>query len=215
MVKFNSSQRIHNFAWIIEQSRSLEEKAIRQKDSSKIIYCCLELRTALEMLEFLLVLGSVPTPSYDEIISLSQKQNGVDSLNKKIKAITFKNQTFFEVLCNLLNIPGGVFNYSLSQDYKHRLSQYIHTYTMLPENLLFESEFIQKSFELIREVRAFLEKSLNRDDNGYNISVVEYATMPEEDKIILEDWRLDRIDKDIMKNRLWENILERRKIGHK
>jgi hypothetical protein len=50
MDKYKSSQRYHEVGWMLAHSEDLETKAKKQRDTSKIIYCCLkpeEIKTAL------------------------------------------------------------------------------------------------------------------------------------------------------------------------
>ena len=76
-------------------SEDLEKKAIKQNDSSKVIYCCLEIRNALEMIDFHLLIASVPNSKHKTIAEIAKSFHGNDKANSKLKALKEKTQKFY------------------------------------------------------------------------------------------------------------------------
>ena len=111
----------------------------------------------------------------------------------------------------MTEIQGVFFDYKKSNNYRAALSQYIHTYTRLEPEMKFESLFIQAAFPLIKEVKDFLYKSLNFDGKTFRIQNIDYEKMPDEDKLLLKEWREDKIDETELEKCILKNIEMRRK----
>lgn len=191
-------------------SEDLEKKAIKQNDSSKVIYCCLEIRNALEMIDFHLLIASVPNSKHKTIAEIAKSFHGNDKANSKLKALKEKTQKFYECVCEVINIPGKFFDYKRSNDLKFELSQYIHTYTRVPSEMKFDSAFIQAAFPIIKKTREFIKASLIPDGDSFIVQNIDYRTLSKEDKELLQEWREDKITEEILRLRIAKNIEHRK-----
>jgi hypothetical protein len=204
--KFNPQIRSHNLVWIIEHAKYLHDYAITTNNSSLVLYCCLELRNAIEILELKLLLASVNEDEREGIITLSKPKNGINKANNELKTLKSKFQDFYESVCKITGQTGVYFDYNKCEDMKHKLSQYIHTYTREEYEMYFDSTFIQEAFPLIYEVIRFLEYSLLYDGETYTIQCLSKHLEPE-DMALLEEWKQGKVkSKEELIDRLKLNI---------
>lgn len=209
MEKYKSSQRYHEVVWMLIHSEDLENKAKKQHDTSKIIYCCLELRNILEMIDFHLILASVPNSEHNAIAEIAKSYHGNDRANNKLKSLKEKTQTFYQFVCEEIGVPGKYYDYKKSNSLKTELSQYIHTYTRTPKEMEFDSAFIKAALPLISEARKFIKTSLIFDGETYIVQNLDYANLAIEDKELLQEWKQDKIDENTLRTRISENIATR------
>lgn len=205
MAQYIPSQRYHEVAWMLRHSSDLEDKAKKQSDASKVIYCCLELRNAIEMVDFHLILASVPNSEHQTIAEIAKPYHGNDRANSKLKSLKEKTQIFYECVCEELDIPGKFYDYKKSNQLKSELSQYIHTYTRIPKEMEFESPFIKAAFPIINEAREFIKQSLIPDGDSYIVQNMDFSILSAEDKELLQEWKIDKIDEETLRKRISEN----------
>jgi len=206
MDTYKPSQRYHEVTWMLIHSEDLEKKARRQFDTSKIIYCCLELRNAIEMLDFHLIIASVPTSEHHVIAEIAKPYHGNDKANNKFKSLKEKTQKFYECVCEELGIPGKFYDYKKSNELKSELSQYVHTYTKTPKEMEFDSPFIKAAFTIIEAAREFMKASLIYDGESYIVQNLDFTTLAMEDKELLQEWKQDKIDEDTLRNKIIANV---------
>jgi hypothetical protein len=210
MNTYKPSQRYHEVIWMLKHSEDLEMKAKKLSDTSKIIYCCLELRNAIEMLDFHLIIASIPNSEHNLIAEIAKPYHGNDKANNKYKSLKEKTQLFYECVCDVLHVPGKFYDYKKSNKLKFDLSQYIHTYTKTPEEMEFNGTFITAAFPIIKEARNFLNTSLIYDGESYIVQNLDYTTLTPEDKQLLQEWKEDKIDEDTLRKRIITNVNRRR-----
>jgi len=70
----------------------------------------------------------------------------------------------------------------------------------------FGSPFIQAAFPVINNARNFIKNSLIWDGGTYIVQNLDYATLPIEDKELLQEWRQGVIDETILRRQISENI---------
>ena len=210
MNKYIPSQRYHDVSWMLSHSKDLESKAKKQFDTSKVIYCCLELRNAIEMLDFHLLIASVANSEHQEIAELAKSFHGNDKANSRLKALKEKTQLFYKCVCEELGLPGKYYDYKKSNDLKFELSQYIHTYTRVPKEMKFDSSFIKAAFPIITKAREFIVNSLIFDGTHFIVQNIDYTALSIEDKELLQDWRQDKIDESTLRKRIIENVNTRK-----
>lgn len=75
-----------------------------------------------------------------------------------------------------------------AEDLQSKLSQYIHIYTRRPEELLFESEFIQNGIQLIKETISYLENMFTIKDDNYVFGVLNFASLKNGFEIEFDSW---------------------------
>jgi len=170
----------------------------------------LELRNALEMIDFHLLLASVPNSEHHQIAETAKPYHGNDKVNKTLKSLSFKTQVFYECVCDQIGLSGTFFNYKKSNFLKSELSQYIHTYTRVPKEMKFDSPFIKAAFPIIKEAREFIRKSLISDGENLIVQNIDYTNLSIEDQALLQDWKEDKIDEETLKMRISENIAKRK-----
>lgn len=210
MDRYKPTKRYHEVNWMLIHSEDLESKAKRQRDSSKLIYCCLELRNAIEMLDFHLILASVPNSEHQKIAEMAKPYLGNERVNNKLKSLKEKTQKFYECVCEAVGIPGKFYDYRKSNEIRFELSQYIHTYTRKPSEMNFESSFIQAAFPIILKAREFVKNSLINDGENYIVQNIDFTSLSPEDKELLFDWKQDKIDEGTLRIRILQNIENRK-----
>ena len=210
MAQYIPSQRYHEVVWMLIHSEDLEKKAKRQFDTSKVLYCCLEIRNALEMVDFHLIIASVPNSEQDAIAEIAKNYHGNDRVNNKLKSLKEKTQKFYECVCDELNIPGKFYDYKKSNLLKTQLSQYIHTYTRKPAEMEFNNPFIKSAFPIINEAREFIKNSLISDGESLIVQNIDYASLSTEDKELFQQWKQDKIDESALRMGISKNRAARK-----
>jgi hypothetical protein len=190
-IVYKSSLRIHEPPWLLLQAKDLLDKGVRQKDSSKILYSCLELRNCLEMVEYRMILASVEETDREQIMVEAKPRQGINKVNNKIKTLKYKYQIFYKTICETLDHSGYPFDFSKSANLKEALSNYVHTYTRTKEELEYGSLYLKSANEIIKEVIDFLELSLNKEKgkNSYTLQNMCMTTLSSEYKQILDNWK--------------------------
>lgn len=200
---YRPSQRIHEPPWLIWHAKDLLDKAKRQKDSSKVLYACFELRNCLEMVEFRMILASVEENERAQLMIDAKPRHGIRKVNDKVKSLKHKYQIFYKVACETIDRAGNPLDFSKSAELKEALSDYVHTYTRTPEELNFGSKYIKDAYEVIKDSIIFLESALNKKQNTYMLQNLSIMTLEEDDKKILNDWKNGIIEDEIeLKRRL-------------
>lgn len=199
---YQSSHREHDFAWILRHCKDLEEKAKRQKDVSKILYCALELRNCLEMVEFYFLLASVDPKLHLTIKEIASQWKGNEKANKKIKALNFKAQKFQELASESSDISTTLFSYKKCDELKNKLSKYLHTYTLTEDEIKYNSTFIQEAFKIFNETRNWIEKWLLFDGKTYTIASIRWDSLKPEQKKLFERWKDDLLNEEQLKEEL-------------
>lgn len=187
MDNYRADFRENDFIYLIRQAQELLEIAKANKNSSAIIYACLDSRIALEILDLRKILLSVNDEERFLILDESKPKNGIYKVNKKVGILKEKYQMFFQAVCENLDIKDRYYDFKKSKDLQHKLSTYIHSYYMMAEDINYDSKIMQRAFILILESHKFIKSSLHFDGKEY----IAYGitTIPEEDKIILEEWK--------------------------
>lgn len=210
MDNYNSDFRENNFIYLIRQSQELLEFAKINKNSSAIIYACLDSRIALEILDLHKILLSVNDEERVLILEDSKPKNGIYAVNKSTGILKEKYQMFYQAVCENLDVKDKYYDFKKSKDLQHKLSAYIHSYYMIPEDINFESKTMQKAFAIIPETHKFIKSSLFLDGEEYIAYGIKISTIPEEDKIILDEWKKSKkMEYEELKIRLKANLILR------
>lgn len=191
MREYEPNNRVNDPVYLIRQAEELLKIAQKNKNSSALIYACLESRIALEWMDLYLILASVDENEYRKILDESKPKNGIDKLNNKYKTLKEKYQLFFLALNELLDIKSSYYDFKKSKELQNKLSTYIHSYYMLEDEINFDSEIMQNVFPLVKEVHDFIKTSLNYDGKSYTIIGLQINSMPENDRLILKEWKDD------------------------
>lgn len=203
--------RINNPIYLLRQVQELLYIAINNKNSSSLIYACLECRIALELLDLNLILSTVKPEERLQILEDSKPKNGIDRVNRKVGSLKHKYQLFFQAICELFDFSNKYYDYKKSKDLQHKLSAYIHSYHMSNEQLKYESEDMQSCLNLINEVDSFIKGSLPKEDGAYIVLGIDIDAMPQEDKIILDQWKISHdMTYELLKEKLSKNLEKRR-----
>lgn len=208
MDNYNSDFRENDFIYLIRQSQELLEFAKANKNSNTIIYACLDSRIALEILDLHKILLSVSDDERLLILEDSKPKNGIYKVDKKKGILKDKYQMFFQAVCENLDIKDRYYDFKKSKDLQHKLSTYIHSYYMMAEDINFDSEIMQKAFVIISETHKFIKSSLHSDGEEYIAYGIK--TIPEDDKIILEEWKKStKMEYEELKTKLKANLILR------
>ncbi|WP_103072172.1 hypothetical protein [Aquimarina sediminis] len=203
--------RINNPIYLLKQVEELLKIATTHKNSSSLIYASLECRIALELMDLNFLLHSVTASEREQIIIDSKPFKGIDRVNRKVGVLKQKYQYFLQCVCELLDVGIEYYDYKKSKDLQYKVSTYIHSYHMTNEELEYESEDMKICYNLILEVDEFIKSSLPEKDGTYTMIGMEIASMPEEDRQVLNDWKTSNtMTYEEMKEILSENIRLRR-----
>lgn len=203
--------RINNPIYLLKQVEELLKIANTHKNSSSLIYASLECRISLELMDLNFLLHSVSASEREQIIIDSKPFKGIDRINKQVGALKHKYQQFLQAVCELLDVGIEYYDYKKSKDLQYKVSTYIHSYHMSNEELEYESENMKTCYNLILEVDKFIKSSLPEKDGTYTILGMEIASMPEEDRQVLNEWKTSNtMEYEEMKEILSKNIRLRR-----
>ncbi|MAQ40688.1 hypothetical protein [Mesonia oceanica] len=181
--------RINNPIYLLRQAEELIKIAKSNENVSSLIYASLECRIALELMELNFLLHSVKREEREQIIDDSKPKNGIDRVNNKVGSLKFKYQQFLQAVCEILDIDNEFYDYKKSKNLQHELSTYIHSYYLINVEIKYQSAYMQKCLELILKVINFVKSSMPYKDGTYTMLGMEIASMPVEDRIILDEWK--------------------------
>jgi hypothetical protein len=181
--------RINNPIYLLRQAEELIKIAKSNENTSSLIYASLECRIALELMDLNFLLHSVKREDREKIIEDSKPKNGIDRVNSKVGSLKFKYQYFLQAICEILDIDNEFYDYKKSKSLQHELSTYIHSYYLIGVEIKYQSAYMQKCLELILEVINFIKSSMPFNDGTYTMLGMEISSLPEEDRIILEEWK--------------------------
>ncbi len=203
---YNPDIRENDPAYLLRQVQELLLIASANKNSSALIYACLDSRIALEILDLNIILLSVSAEERSIIIEESKQKNGIDRINKKLGSLKEKYQQFFQAVCETLSVDAKSYDFYESKKIQGRLSTYIHSYYMTNDDLKYDSVLMQNSINVIKEFETFLKTSFPIKNNTSFIIGIDIKKIPEKDKIILEEWKISNsMTYQDLKNRLKEN----------
>jgi hypothetical protein len=182
--------RINNPIYLLRQAEELIKIGKSNENTSSLIYASLECRIALELMELNFLLHSVNRDEREKIIEDSKPKNGIDRVNSKVGSLKLKYQQFLQAVCEILDIDSEFYDYKKSKKFQHELSTYIHSYNLIDEEIKYQSAYMQQCLKLILDVISFVKSSMPYKDGAYTMLGMEIASMPEEDKLILNEWKI-------------------------
>ncbi len=94
--EYNPNIRENDPIFLVRNIQELLLIAKENKNSSALLYACLDCRIALEILDFNIILHSVDPIERQKIIEVSKSKNGIDRINKKVGILKEKYQMFFQ-----------------------------------------------------------------------------------------------------------------------
>lgn len=176
------------------------------KNSSSLIYACLDSRIALENLELNIILHSVEKKEREQIIEESKPKNGIERIGRKQGSLKEKYQLFFQAVCEVLEVNAKSFDFKKSKDFQNQLSKYIHSYYFTNDDLKYESQMMQNAIKIVNDVNNFITSFLHVENDTYIIIGMEMKSIPMKDKELLEEWKTSHImTYEDLKNRLYKN----------
>lgn len=209
--EYNPDIRENDPVFLLRNVKELLLIGEANKNSSALIYACLDCRIALELLDLNLILLSVGPNERQRIIEDSKPKNGIHRVNKKIGILKEKYQLFFQAVCEIVDVPAKGFNFKKSKDLQYKLSTYIHSYYMNNDDLKYDSQTMQAAITVVNDVDEFITSSLSNQDNNYEAFGIDIATIPLEDKLILDEWKISTsMNYEDLKIKLQENIEKRK-----
>jgi hypothetical protein len=203
--------RLNNPIYLLKQVDELLKIATKNKRSSLLIYASLECRIALELMDLNFLLHSVTRKERKQIIEDSKPKNGIDRVNRKIGVLKHKYQFFLQTICEILDVESKYYDYRKSKDLQYEISTYIHSYHMTSQELEYDSENMQNCLNLILDIDKFIKSSMPYKNETWTIIGMKIATMPEEDRKVLDEWKVSTtMTNKELKDILVENLELRR-----
>lgn len=188
--KYDYHQREPHASWQLLHIDVLLEEATKHENVSFVFYAALEARNILEQTEFELILMSVDKSEWGNVVALAKGKSGLERGNQKYKALKYKYQSFSEALTKvIMDFSLKIYDYKLSDKLQGLLADYIHIYTRTPEELKFNSEYIQKGILLIKETVAFIKSYFVKQDDGYIFGLLNFGTLSKTMQDEFERWK--------------------------
>lgn len=200
--EYNPDIRENDPLYLRRQSQELIMIANARKSASPIIYACLDLRIALEIIDMNIVLTSVEPAERQKIFEDCKPKNGIDRNGKKVGVLKEKYQTFFQAVCETVGVNAQSFDFKKSKELQYELSTYIHSYYLSNSELNYNSSIMQSALQTVSEVQKFIISSLAIDNDQASIVGIEISSLPEHDKQVLEEWKASKITYEELKYKL-------------
>jgi hypothetical protein len=147
--EYNPDIRENDPIFLLRNIKELLLIAKTNKNSSSLIYACLDCRIALELLDLNLILHSVRLIDRQQIIEDSKPKNGIYRINKKVGCLKEKYQMFFQAFCEIVGVPAKSFDFKKSKDLQFNLSTYIHSYYLNNDELKYDSKTMQNAIKIM------------------------------------------------------------------
>lgn len=197
MKKYNFYERDPSISWSFCHIKSLINLSKNHQCSSFVLYAALESRNVIEKVEFEILEMIASYSSNEDFIEIIKKKNGIQKTNSNYKVLKYRYQTFSEAFTIALidTISIKPFDLKKAEEIQNNLSQYIHIYTRTPEELIFNSSFIQEGISLIINSITNLEKSFEIKDNNYVLGTIIFDSLSGGIKSEFLRW-LDSKDED-------------------
>jgi len=209
---YNPDIRKNNPLYLVRQAQELLNISQSHNNASSLIYACLDLRIALEILDLHTILTSVGNDDRILLIEDSKPKNGIDKIGRKRGVLKERYQLFFQAICEVVGVEGKSFDFKNSKDLQYHLSSYIHSYYMTDDDLKYDSLIMQSAREVINRVITFIKNSLNYTQTSGYVVGLEISTLPEEDKLLLDEWKnTPNMDYEYLKSKIAENVKNRDK----
>lgn len=181
----------HN-SWLMKHCEVLLEEATKYSNSSLVLYATLEARNLLEKTEFNLMLMSTDKSEWQDLANMAKGKHGLTKSNNKYKALKYRYQTFSEAIVKvILDFELKVYDYKTSENLQTELSEYLHTYTRIPEEMEFKSDFIQNGVLLVNKTLEFVKSYYVKKDDGYVFGLLNFSTLNGSMKNEFELWKQD------------------------
>lgn len=207
--QYNPDIRENDPIYLLGHIKQLMLIATTHKNPSSLIYACLDSRIALEILDLNIILHSVGPKEREQILEDSKPKNGIDRMGKKTGTLKEKYQLFFQAVCEILNVGGKYYDFKKSKELQYQLSTYIHSYYMTNDDLKYDSPLMQNAIKIIENVETFITSSLPIENDAYIVIGMNIATIPEEDKKVLEEWKSGVLEYEALKSSLKTNLAQR------
>jgi hypothetical protein len=188
-MEYNPNKREPISSWLLKHIESL---IFNYDDNvSTVLYAAFEARNLLEKIEYDLIKMSNDPSEWETIKDIARGKLGIDKANKTYKTLKYRYSSFSEALSKVdLEFDLKLFDYKGCDYYQSELSQYIHIYYREPEEMSYESEFIQNGISLIKEVVDFIKNYWTKDkDDNYVFGTVMFNTLNGSIKDEFEKWK--------------------------
>lgn len=170
-------RKSENQSWSLMHIDVLLKESNTHHNVSFILYACLECRNLLEKIEFDLLMMSIDENEKLDIINKIKGKTGILNANKEFKTLTYRLQSFSECISKISDLPVKAFDFKKADSIQKGLSEYLHIYTRTPEELSYESEFIQEGKRRIEETLSFINSYFVKQGNGNNFGVLNFKTL--------------------------------------
>ncbi len=196
METYEYHQRINHQGWLLSHIKVLVNEAKKNQNASFILYACLECRNLLEKTEFDILLMSTSEDNWLTLVEKIKVRSGIQNVNKELKTLKYRLQSFSECLSRVSNLPVKTFDYRKSEELQKQLAEYIHTYTRTASEMTYGSEFLNQGLFRIKETLDFIESYYVKVGDSYNFGILNFETLKGGlfYKVFLE-WR-DTVDTD-------------------
>lgn len=193
--EFDPIVRQNTPVYLIELVKNHLQKAEEYKNSTSIIYACLEARNILEWLDMHTILLSVDEIEHDKIINESKPKNAIRKVGKSV--LKERYQVFFQLVCELGDLRSlfgqqtNVKAYDFKESFRLQgeLAPYIHSYWMKGRDVVNDSPVMIRARQIVDQVMLFLNNQLIRDGNYYHTIGIIVKDIPAEDYRLLQVWK--------------------------
>lgn len=196
METYDYHTRVNHQGWLLSHIEVLTNEAEKNQNASFILYACLECRNLLEKTECDILLMSTSQENWLSLIEKVKVRSGIQNVNKELKTLKYRLQSFSECLSRVSNLPVKTFDYKKSEELQKQLGEYIHTYTRTDNEMTYGSEFLNQGLTRIKETLDFIKSYYVKVGASYNFGMLNFETLKGGlfYKVFLE-WR-DTVDTD-------------------
>lgn len=193
-------------SWQLKHCEVLLDEAFTHNSTSLVLYAALEGRNLLEKIEFDIMLMSTDNTEWESLAQMAKGKNGLSRSNSKYKALKYRYQTFSEAIVKvILDFELNVYDFKTSEELQNKLAEYIHIYTRTPEELEYNSDFIQSGIKYINETISFVKSYFVVHNYGYSFGILNFSTLSGSMKNEFDKWKAGvSEDTDELYNKLKE-----------
>lgn len=196
---YNFNIRYKNCGWFIPHINYLLEESEKYNNSSLVIYACFEMRNLIEQIEYGFVTIALTEGEWKKYKPDFENIGGIKKVfgkatdsnrNENLKEKLDKYLQFCNSIIRVGKLPVMPLSYSMkeAQEYKNQLNDYCHLYTKTQTDFYYNSGFITKGKQLIKEIFKYLNNCRILTESGFISIGFEVNELTGETKNIYDKW---------------------------
>jgi len=180
--------------WLVLQSKSLLDEAIRARNASALVYAALEARNAIEQLWFEIVMLLHGGEIDSETLAQCRKKDGFLNVMRKATPDYYALASFTKLCCSIgPPLLPEIIVWDIKRLKKQwiAVSAYCHTQAH-PRDTLADPQWFDKGFQIVQSVFDYMSANMSQADTG----IMQPSQMAKHVKPIWEDFRVGAITEE-------------------